>query len=298
MFSIKEKYLGTEKQKQLKEYKENPQKYMKKLHPISRELHRYYNPKFHKHVWYPNGLYNRQKYYYYVGPSLGFRDKEGNKKYEKIEDINSKTDKIIIKDYIEYKNLKENEYKIIIEYCSNCDEHQVYTFHNSELYHNYAINLQKCILLRFPFIQVLLKPIETDIKNKFPKIKKKNSTDINNNDYIKPNYDIKIGAFEVLLLYRKDNENKKEVLYSKLKNKQFPKILDMLEKILDYLPMFYGKIITYEKDENKNKDKEKDLLNEYNNNLKRKNLIEGLEIKIYKLNNLQIIKGNKNQIKG
>ena len=201
MFYISEKHSGKEKKESLEKFRKAPQKYRKSQHPISRELYRYYNPDLHKKIWNPNGLFLREQYYYYIGPSLGFKDKEEQKKYTKnknpkIDNKNNK-DKIIIKDFPEYNFLKNNEYKIIIEYCSNCEEHQVHTFHNSATYKNYAIKLQKCILLRFPFIQVLLKPIDTDIKkikNKLPKIGE-------NDDDIKNKYNIKIGDFEVLLIY-------------------------------------------------------------------------------------------------
>jgi hypothetical protein len=289
MFYISEKHSGKEKKESLEKFRKAPQKYRKSQHPISRELYRYYNPDLHKKIWNPNGLFLREQYYYYIGPSLGFKDKEEQKKYTKnknpkIDNKNNK-DKIIIKDFPEYNFLKNNEYKIIIEYCSNCEEHQVHTFHNSATYKNYAIKLQKCILLRFPFIQVLLKPIDTDIKkikNKLPKIGE-------NDDDIKNKYNIKIGAFEVLLIYNQGNSSKKEILFSKLNSKKFPLILNILDKIAQYMPLFKGKIYVYEKEENKNK--EKDLLYEDDNknNLRKKELIEGLEIKIYLLNNIKII---------
>ena len=146
MFYISEKHSGKEKKESLEKFRKAPQKYRKSQHPISRELYRYYNPDLHKKIWNPNGLFLREQYYYYIGPSLGFKDKEEQKKYTKnknpkIDNKNNK-DKIIIKDFPEYNFLKNNEYKIIIEYCSNCEEHQVHTFHNSATYKNYAIKFQ------------------------------------------------------------------------------------------------------------------------------------------------------------
>ena len=76
--------------------------------------------------------------------------------------------------FIDYSYMQDNQYVITIEFCSNCKEHEKYTSHHADLYKNYALSLQKCILLRFPFISVLLKPIETDIKKgegyKLPKV--------------------------------------------------------------------------------------------------------------------------------
>ena len=85
MFSIPEKYLGDEKKEAIKKFKLKDQAYRKKLHPVSRELYRYYNQRFHTNVWNPNGLFQRNKYYYFIGPSLGFIDQEGNKRYDKSE---------------------------------------------------------------------------------------------------------------------------------------------------------------------------------------------------------------------
>lgn len=96
--------------------------------------------------------------------------------------------------------MEENQFIVTIEYCSNCQEHSVFTSHNAELYKNYALSLQKCILLRFPFISVLLKPIETDIQVKFNNLKEKEVQVKNKiNALFK---DVRLGAFEVQLCYK------------------------------------------------------------------------------------------------
>ena len=284
MFNISEKYSGKDKKEALDKFKSNDQDYRKKIHPISRDLYRYYNPHLHNTIWNPNGLLKRNKYYYFIGPSNGFIDKEGNKRYEKNEInkdiINLKKEKIT--SFPEYKFIEENQYEIIIEYCSNCQEHQTHTFHKEELYHNYASYLQKSILLRFPFIRVLLKPIDTgDINTKLPKI--------NNGNNLKNKFNIRIGAFEVILCYKtKGKEPVKELLYSKLEKKKFPLIMNILDKIVKFMPTFEGEIIVYEKEEMKNliidesnKENEKKYL--------RKDLVQGLEINLYLLNNEQIL---------
>ena len=282
MFTISEKYSGKDKKEAIENFKKNDQGYRKKLHPISRDLYRYFNQKLHLGYWNLNGLYKRNKYYYYIGPSLGFIDKEGNKRYDKSEQNKGKINinKGKIKSFPEYDFIEENQYEIIIEYCSNCEEHQTHTFHNSETYHNYAIYLQKCILLRFPFIKVLLKPIDTnDIKIKLPKI--------SNGNNLEKKFNIRIGAFEVILCYKKKgSDTKKELLYSKLDKKKFPSILNILDKILYFVPTFNGEITVYEKEDDKNLIKEAQKENEIYG---KKDLIEGLEINIYRLNNQEII---------
>ena len=79
MFNISEKYSGKDKKEALDKFKSNDQDYRKKIHPISRDLYRYYNPHLHNTIWNPNGLLKRNKYYYFIGPSNGFIDKKGNK---------------------------------------------------------------------------------------------------------------------------------------------------------------------------------------------------------------------------
>ena len=284
MFGISEKYSGQENKEAIEKFKANGQeyqKYRKKIHPVTRDLYRYFNPRLHNNIWRMNGLYKKNKYYYYIGPSLGFIDKEGNKKYDKLEQnkirINS-SNKAKIKSFPEYKFIEENQYEIIIEYCSNCEEHQTYTFHKTEIYHNYATYLQKCILLRFPFIKVILKPNDAnDLKNKLPSI---------NNDISKiSKYDIRIGAFEIILCYKKQGKEPiTELLYSKLEKKSFPSILMILDKIVQYLPTFEGEIILYEKEDNKSI-----IFNQENKkNYETEDLVEGLEVNIYLLNNQTI----------
>ena len=279
MFNISEKYSGKDKKEAIKKFKLKDQEYRKRIHPITRELYRYFNQKFHLSSWNPNGLYERNKYYYFIGPSLGFIDKEGNKRYDKTE-LNrekAKSNQKKIKIFPEFNFMEDNQYKIIIEYCSNCEEHQAYTFHKSEVFHNYATYLEKCILLRFPFIKVILKPIDSDnIRLKYPKVNKSGEM-INK-------LEIRIGAFEVILSYKKKDEQlKNELLYSKLEKKMFPSITNILDKIVKYVPTFNGEIIVYEK-ETRNESQEIEKVDSES-----KDIIEGLEINIYLMKNQQII---------
>ena len=293
MFQIAEKYSGKEKKKTIGYLKEEDrQKLRKKQHPISRELDNYYQTILHKRGWWPNGLFTRKKYYYFADPGLGcFYEKRNVEQLKDLRELKKESKKHILKSFIEYSYIEDNQYAITIEYCSNCEEHKSHTFHRAELYKNYAISLQKCILLRFPFIKVILKPIDTDIlkgeKYKLPKV------DINGNSeqkYVNEKFkDVRIGAFEVQIGFKKFGEEQKTaLLHSKLQTKQFPIIMKILDKIVSYLPTFNGKIITYEKEEDKNIILEGNK--EKNGEVYKKGLMEGLQINIYLLNNNKIIK--------
>ena len=178
MFNISDKYSGKEKRNSIGYFRNREkerQELRKKLHPISRDLDNYFHSVLHKRGWWPNGLFTRKKYYYYADPGLGcFYEKNNVEQLKDLRELKNETKKNKLKSFIEYSYIEENQYAITIEYCSNCQEHIVHTFHRAELYKNYAISLQKCILLRFPFIKVILKPIDTDIlkeeKYKLPKV--------------------------------------------------------------------------------------------------------------------------------
>ena len=154
MFHIPEKYSGKDKKKTIGYLKEEDrQKLRKKQHPISRDLDNYYQTLIHKRSWWPNGLFTRKKYYYYADPGLGcFYEKNNVEQLKDLRELKKESKKQILKNFIEYSYIEDNQYAITIEYCSNCEEHKTHTFHRAELYKNYAISLQKCILLRFPFI--------------------------------------------------------------------------------------------------------------------------------------------------
>ena len=288
MFHIDEKYSGLEKRKTIGYFKGKElerQELRKKLHPISRDIDNYFHSGIHKKAWWPNGLFRRKKYYYYAEPGLGcFYENNNVEQLKDLRELQNDSKKDKLKNFIEYNYIEDNQYAITIEYCSNCEEHKTHTFHKAESYKNYAISLQKCILLRFPFIKVILKPIDTDIlKGKLPKIKE-NGEKIFINDKFK---DVRIGAFEVQICFKKNGEElKKALLHSKLQTKQFPQINKILDKIVSYLPTFHGKIITYEKEEDKNENSKENN----NDDLYKKELMEGLQINIYLLNNEKIMK--------
>ena len=292
MFHIDEKYSGKEKRNSIGFFKGKElerQKLRQKLHPITRDLDNYFYHKLHKRGWWPNGLFLRKQYYYYAKPGLGyFYEKNNVEQLKDLGELKKEKKKNLLKNFVEYNFIEDNQYIITIEYCSNCQEHRAHTFHRAESYKNYAISLQKCILLRFPFIKVILKPIETDILKeehyKLPKVDLFGNTEKKFvNDKFK---DVRIGAFEIQICFRKDgSETKTALLHSKLQTKQFPEITKILDKIVSYLPNFSAQIITYEKEEDSENSKKNNPEEIY-----KKGLLEGLQINIYLLKNQRIAK--------
>ena len=259
MFRVSEKYSGTERRRIIEKSKDKVErnKLRRQKNPITRELDNYFKYEPHKRVWYPNGLYILKKPYYYAEPGLGHFYEKNN--IEELMDLRKlkeeKQRKLKINNFIDFTFLQENQFIITIEYCSNCKEHSIFTSHSAELYKNYALSLQKCILLRFPFISVLLKPIETDIQTKNWKLPKVENGQQWPKSYINTLFkDVRIGAFEVQLCYKVKNKGDKEgkevviLLHSKLEDKKWPKIDDILDKIVNYMPKFTGRIILYQKE--------------------------------------------------
>ena len=291
MFHIDEKYSGKEKRNSIGYFHKNElerQKLRKKLHPVTRELDNFFNHKLHQRGWWPNGLFLRKQYYYYAQPGLGcYYEKNNVEQLKDLGELKKETKKNILKNFIEYNYIEDNQYVITIEYCSNCEEHITHTFHSAEVYKNYAISLQKCILLRFPFIKVILKPIETDIlKQEHYKLPKVDLFGNSEKKYVNDKFkDVRIGAFEIQICYKKvGTEIKKALLHSKLQTKQFPEITKILDKIVNYLPDFNGQLITYEKEEEIENSKK----NNNSEDIYAKGFLEGLQINIYLLNNPRI----------
>ena len=327
MFHIGDKYSGLEKKKLIQKKKNSEgfrQNYRKKNRPISRELDNYFSPDLHERGWFPNGKYIVKQYYYYANPGLGYHYEKKN--VDQLKDLRvlqeEKLKKKAKQDFVDYKFISENQYIITIEFCSNCKEHENFTSHSSELYKNYALALQKCILLRFPFISVILKPIDTDIvKSEWHKAKKDDNLDKKQKKptmcYINDQFkEVRIGAFEVQLCLKTESQTKVFVLHSKLETKQWPKIDVILNKIVSYMPFFKARIFVYQKDYEENNDDNliseqlednndnQDIVNQIqenneiienkkNNNNNAQNealkaLIEGLKINIYLQKNNQI----------
>ena len=329
MFRTSEKYSGYDRRKYIEKTKKNEplrQTLRKIKHPISRELDNYFKPELHERGWFPNGKYIVKRFYYYANPGLGCNYEKNN--VEQLKDLmelqKEKLKKKSKQEFIDYKYMNENQYIITIEYCSNCKEHEIFTSHHADLYKNYALSLQKCILLRFPFISVLLKPIETDIKKgepyKLPKVDKKGNCE---KKYLNEQFkDVRIGAFEVQLCFKYKNEPQVVLLHSKLETKLWPKIETILNKIVSYMPKFKGKIIVYQKEseededqtqieeeknqngegieggtqiqEGQNQDEQVENINKEENDTFKSGLIEGLKINVYLQKNNQITQISNN----
>ena len=238
----------------------------------------YFNPKLHKHNWEPSGKFKEKKKYTYSDAGLGFNIGE-----PKI--INQNNANALIKKtpthFLEFDFLENNDIIIIIEHCSNCEEHLNHTNHVNNIYKNISKLLQLCINLRYPFIKVYLKPI--DINNK----------SIN-----------KLGALEVQL-GMKINDNKTiTTLFSKLNCNQWPNFNNILNKINSIVPLIDIKCTVYDKEEdvdnnNNSIDNNNINLNDNNdeNNIKIKNdkislalpsKYENIKINLYSLKNKQI----------
>ena len=235
------------------------QKYRKKLYKVSNFLDNYRH-QYHNRAWYPSGKYQVKTRYNYTESGLEHVYEKNNVEQLKPIDLISKDKKnlnIISESFIETLKLKEGEYIIIIEYCSSCEEHSNITQHSSDtIYKDLALKYQKIINERFPFIKVLLKPIDVDIvKNieiDLPKVVKNGAAYINTksvNSYFK---ECRIGAFEIYITKYK---NIMKLIHSKLTTKKFPKVDDVLDKIVAFLPRFKLNLVLYDKEDYEDLDK-------------------------------------------
>ena len=293
------KYSGKENRKRPGYIKEkDKQTLRKKENPVSRILDNYYWPKLHNRAWWPNGLYTITKRYYYADSGLGYHYEKNN--VEQLREINRDdiiNKKPLPKDYVENSFLSDNQFTVTIEYCANCEEHKTHTRHDPYLYKNFALQVQRCIVLRFPFIKVILKPIDTDILNedafKLPKLSK-NGQAFNGMPNVNVKFkEVRIGAMEIQINGKKEGnkEIEKAILHSKLKTGTWPKINDILKKIVSFLPMFSGKVQLYEKQEmgiepislstNQTGNNDED-------NIEVDSILKGLKVNVYLLNNENI----------
>ena len=160
-----------------------------------------------------------------------------------------------MKEFNEYNHLRPNEFIITIEHCSSCEEHKHFTNHeNISIFKDLAYKFQKIILERFPFIKVLIKPIDVEIvkgeRMKFPKLEENGgsypSYPIVNNQF----KECRIGAFEIqIATMNKKNEKIIKVIHSKLKTKKFPDINIVLNKIVSFMPNFNLKLVLFDKED-------------------------------------------------
>jgi hypothetical protein len=185
--------------------------------------------------------------------------------------------------------MQKNDIIITIEHCSNCDDHKTHTQHINDIYRYFAQSLQKCILIRFPFIKVYLKPIDTEIvpvslqnydKNPIVDLKYK---------------DVRIGAFEVQMAIKTE---KLEIvhIHSKLTTGLWPSLSSILNKIVSKLPRFNLCISIFDREDKvedyENKNDDEDENNESRKKQEEDTLLptrfENIKINLYQLKNPQI----------
>jgi hypothetical protein len=197
------------------------------------------------------------------------------------------------KHYLEFDYMQKNDIIITIEHCSNCDDHQTHTQHFNDIYRFFAQSLQKCILMRFPFIKVYLKPIDTEIvpvglqnyeKNPIVDLKYK---------------DVRIGAFEIQLAIKTE---KLDIIpiHSKLSSGLWPSLSGILNKIVSHLPRFNLSLSIFDREDKieeelkdpvniaiSNDEQVKELKNDDEMLLPTK--FENIKINVYQLKNPQIL---------
>ena len=140
------------------------------------------------------------------------------------------------------------------------------------MFKNLATNYQKIIQARFPFIRVILKPIDVDILKeeayKLPPLPE-NGQSYHNVQYINDKFKpCRIGAFEIQL-YSKSSGI--QVIHSKLYTKQWPKVNTVLGKIVSCMPMFDLNLVIYDKEDYTEKEK-----------------MDGIQVNVYLVNNENI----------
>ena len=176
------------------------------------------------------------------------------------------------------------------KFSSNCEDHQTHTQHSSELYKDFAKSIQNAVILRYPFIKVYLKPIDTDI------FKNEEQTD-NKNVIIDELYkEVRIGAMEVLLCKKINGTKEIFQLFSKLQSHQWPSITKLLDSIVQYVPKFNLNINIFDKESgilDYNKDYEEGKEEDYTYSK-----YEHIKINVYYLNNDKVREIIKNASEG
>ncbi len=233
----------------------------------------YYNPKLHKKNWEPSGKVKEKNKYTYGDSGLGYNlNSNGQNK-----DINIKEKSTLDKTqthFLEFDFIENNDIIITIEHCSNCEQHLSHTNHINDIYKTIAKLLQLCINIRYPFIKVFLKPIDTS-DNKHTN---------------------RLGALEIQLAMKINEKLKIMTLFSKLNTNQWPNFNKILNKINNIVPLINIKCTIYDKEEDEensvlenNNNKEKEISkNDTDAMLALPSKYENIKINLYSLKNEQI----------
>ena len=249
----------------------------------TRFMDNYFDPKVHSEFFKPNGLYIRKKLYESSDSGLGYYFENPNviMKPDITKDPKKATHlKAGIVKYPEFNDITSSDRIISIEYCANCKDHSMHTYHSEEAYFSIAKCFSEVIKYRFPAIKVLLKPIDTNIIKNFKESYRLIEKDKNINDKYKP---VRIGAFEINMCCG----NKKDdviILHSKLDSNQWPNIDGVLDKITKYVPIINLNINLFESE-----DKEKDG----GNIVKDSNPLKNIQVNIYRMKIQEINKLKK-----
>ena len=238
----------------------------------TREQCNYYNPKLHKKNWAPSGKFQEQGNKYTYGDSgLGYNLKDTNI----IQNEKSILDKSQTH-FLEFDFMENNEIIITIEHCSNCEQHLSHTNHVNDIYKRISKLLQLSINIRFPFIKVFLKPIDTS-----------------SNKHLN-----RLGALEVQLAMKLNDKQTITTLFSKLNSNQWPNINNILNKINSIMPVLNIKCTIYDKEEDLDNTSLENNENNNNANINKNdnknNLLslpskyENIKINLYSLKNSQL----------
>ena len=234
----------------------------------------YYNPKLHKKNWEPSGKFKEKNQYSYGDSGLGYNLNS--------KDITQKEKSALNKTqthFLEFDFMENNDIIITIEHCSNCEQHLNHTNHVNDIYKNISKLLQLCINIRFPFIKVFLKPIDTS-----------------SNNYLN-----RLGALEIQLAMKINDKQSIITLFSKLNSNQWPNFNNILNKINSIVPVINIKCTIYDKEEDiessnleSNKNENNDNNNFSSSKINENTLLvlpskyENIKINLYSLKNSQI----------
>jgi len=232
----------------------------KQLEKSSRLLDGYYNPKIHPKKWQSSGQVNEKNKYIYDQSGLAFNMSQTN---SKSTFDNSSLKSKEQKHFLEFDYLENNDIIIVIEYCSNCEEHMKHTQHINDIYKHFSKLLQNCINIRFPFIRVILKPV---VKDDLPN---------------------RLGAMEIQIGYRYNDNTIIESLFSILNSNIWPNFHVILNKIGDIMPIFNLKCVLFDEDEGVETEGN-DNNNELNNNLLIPTKFQNIKINLYSFVSEQI----------
>lgn len=234
----------------------------------------YYNPKLHNKNWEPSGKFKEKNKYTYGDSGLGYNLKNTNI-IQKDKSALNKTQT----HFLEFDFLENNDIIITIEHCSNCEQHLNHTNHVNDIYKNISKLLQLCINIRFPFIKVFLKPIDTS-----------------SNNYLN-----RLGALEIQLAMKINDKQSIITLFSKLNSNQWPNFNNILNKINSIVPVINIKCTIYDKEEDiessnleSNKNENNDNNNFSSSKINENTLLvlpskyENIKINLYSLKNSQI----------